>query len=71
MLEPMAQCDCVRAIPCQVALPSMRRCPFCTELSYVVWPEGVTQRPAQVAVPEAQHRVMIEAVENHMPQVGG
>jgi hypothetical protein len=25
----------------------------------------------QVADPEQQHRVMIEAVENHMPQVGG
>lgn len=27
-------------------------------------------RRMQVAAPEAQHRVMIEAVENHMPQVG-
>jgi hypothetical protein len=27
--------------------------------------------PSQVPNPEEQHRVMIEAVENHMPEVGG
>jgi stage III sporulation protein SpoIIIAA len=27
--------------------------------------------PVQVPDPEQQHRIMIEAVENHMPQVRG